>query len=120
MVYLDDTASLYVRRDGPNADLAARGYRLVSHLTVVDALIDRPPPADDLSRDARLAVAQAPRSARAHLFAACAALARRDVAGAASERDIAKAIDRDAPGLDALDQRIARFAPCAKKKRPPR
>jgi hypothetical protein len=72
MVYIDDCAAIYVRRDGPNADVAARGYTLLRHLTA--------PPTDSvpaafrpaLIHDAALAMAQDPRSLRARALAAAA------------------------------------------------
>ena len=33
MVYFDDVAAVYVRTDGPNAQLASAGYRVLRHLT---------------------------------------------------------------------------------------
>ena len=74
MVYLDDCAAVYVRADGPNRALAARGYTLLRHLTrppegpVAPALL----PA--LRHDAALALAQDPSSLRARALAAAAGL----------------------------------------------
>lgn len=74
LVWLDDCAAVYVRADGPNRALAARGYWQLRHLT-------RPPdgpvppsllPA--LRHDAALAVAQDPSSARAQALARAAGL----------------------------------------------
>jgi hypothetical protein len=72
MVYLDDCAAIYVRRDGPNAELAANGYRLLRHLTLPPT--EPVPPAfrAALIHDAALAVTQDPRSPRARAFATAA------------------------------------------------
>ena len=73
MVYLDDCAAVYVRRDGVNAELAARGYKLLRHLTAPPT--EPVPPAfrAALIHDATLAVTQDPRSLRARALAAAAA-----------------------------------------------
>jgi hypothetical protein len=71
MVYLDDCAAVYVRRDGPNAALAAGGYRLLRHLTAPPTGPLAPPLRDALRHDA-LALAQDPASPRAQALAAAA------------------------------------------------
>jgi hypothetical protein len=58
MVHLDDVSSVYVRNDGANTALAARGYKLLRHLST------------PLEQD--------PTSARAAFFAAAGELAVRD------------------------------------------
>ncbi len=78
MVYWDDLAAIYVRTDGPNRDLAARGYRLFRHLTapahVVDLALRKTRP-EDISHDGALARKQAPTSTRALFLDAVGALA---------------------------------------------
>lgn len=84
MVYLDATAAVYVRRDGPNAELAARGYRALRHLTpppmALDAALTGSVSAAALDHDARLAVEQDPGDPRAWFFEGAAAVAARDAA----------------------------------------
>jgi len=74
MVYLDDCAAVYVRKDGPNRALAERGYTLLRHLTQPP----RGPVASNLQEalrhDAALAVAQDPSSRRARALAVAAGL----------------------------------------------
>jgi len=82
MVYLDDQAAIYVRRDGPNRALAADGYRSLRHLTglpiVLQAAVQGSVPAADLLHDGALAVSQAPDSPRATFLLAAGAIAMRD------------------------------------------
>ena len=92
MVFLDDTAAVYVRRGGTNGRLVRDGYRRLRHLSApaeVLSLALRPgSAAADLAHDGALARAQAPRSARAAFLDACGALAVRGGArfDAAAER----------------------------------
>lgn len=65
MVYLDDCAAVYVRKDGPNHALAERGYLLLRHLTTPPAGPVAPKLQPALRHDAALALAQDPRSPRA-------------------------------------------------------
>ena len=104
LVYLDDCAAVYVRNDGPNAALAARGYRVLTHLTPPAGLLIHPPPSAALDHDAALAVAQAPRSPRAHFIAAAAAAARGDRAALLGERHRLAEIAPDSPWIAALDE----------------
>lgn len=82
MVFLDDVAAIYVRRDGPNRDLGGRGYRTLRHLVepsaVLAAAVRGTVAPDALAHDGRLAVEQAPQSPRAHFFDVCGAIALRD------------------------------------------
>jgi hypothetical protein len=74
MVYLDDCAAVYVRKDGPNRALAEHGYTWLRHLTQPP----RSPVASNLQEalrhDAALAITQDPSSRRALAFAAAAGL----------------------------------------------
>ncbi|HEX9104338.1 MAG TPA: hypothetical protein VF997_19140, partial [Polyangia bacterium] len=74
MVYLDDCAAVYVRKDGPNGALAAGGYRLMRHLTTPPEGPILPALRAILRHDAALAIAQDPSSLRARAFAAAAGL----------------------------------------------
>lgn len=81
MVHLDDVAAVYVRREGPNAPLAAGGFRVLRHLTPPDVVLQmgiEGTRAQDLAHDGALARAQDPESARAAFYAVCGALAMRD------------------------------------------
>jgi hypothetical protein len=82
MVYVDDVAAVYVRRAGPNAALASRGFRLLRHTTepgdLLAATLSRTAPVADLAFDAGLALKQAPGSTRTWFLAGCAALALGD------------------------------------------
>jgi hypothetical protein len=82
MVYLDDVAAVYVRRDGPNAKLAQHGYRALRHLVQPGALLRESmhdgPVAVALGHDGALALAQAPDSPRACFLAAAGGIAIRD------------------------------------------
>lgn len=82
MVHMDGTAAVYVRRPGPNAALAADGYRVLRHLTPPEAAfelaIQGGRRAADLAHDGLLALEQAPTDPRAAFFAGCGALAIRD------------------------------------------
>jgi hypothetical protein len=84
MVQFDDVATVYVRNDGPNSALAARGYRVLRHLTamsdVLKAGVAGGRIAPMLRDDGRLAVSQDPNSARAAFITACGELAVRDFA----------------------------------------
>jgi hypothetical protein len=107
MVYLDDVAAVYVRRDGVNRALADGGYRVLHHHTPGGVPLLQPPAADAIQHDGALAVAQAPGSARAHLFAAAACLARDDRACAIHERERIAQLDPTHPSLKILDGRLA-------------
>jgi hypothetical protein len=74
MVYLDDCAAVYVRRDGPNRALAERGYARLRHLTQPPRGPVAPALAGALRHDAALAVAQDPTSPRARALAEAAGL----------------------------------------------
>jgi hypothetical protein len=94
MIYLDDNAAVYARRDGENRTLAENGYRLLRHDAEAKPLIALAlsgQRASDLGHDADLAVAQAPSSPRTAFFLACAGIALRDRAR----------LDRALPLLDA-------------------
>jgi hypothetical protein len=84
MVYLDDYSAVYVRRDGPNRQLAERGYRLLNHLMpleqVLGLAVSPRTDADSLANDAALAVMNDPSSPRATAIQACAAIRSRDEA----------------------------------------
>jgi hypothetical protein len=84
MVEFDDVAAVYVRNDGPNAALAAQGYRSLRHLTALSELlrvaVTGGKVAPLLRDDGRLAMAQDPTSTRAAFIAACGELAMRDLA----------------------------------------
>ncbi len=79
MVYWDELSAVYVRRQGPNAAIAERGYRWLRHLTPPEQVLAAAARGGvDLSHDADLAVSQAPESPRAWFVAACAGIAARD------------------------------------------
>ncbi len=78
MTFFDDVGAVYVRRSGPNAELAARGYRRFRHLTPLERVLEDATTgshAGDLSHDGALAVEQAPASPRAWFLEASGALA---------------------------------------------
>jgi hypothetical protein len=104
MTHLDDVSAVYVRRDGPNALLAARGYRVLRHLIspgeVLVLAVRGGPRAADLAYDGALAAAQDPASARAAFFDACGQLAIRD--RARFDRAV-EALQQLAPGNPALE-----------------
>jgi hypothetical protein len=84
MVYWDDNSAVYVKNDGNNRRLAAEGYRVLTHLTPLGAMLEAALAgrrAADLAHDATLAEAQAPLSPRAAFIAGCGALAIRDGVG---------------------------------------
>jgi hypothetical protein len=72
MVYLDDCAAIYVRRDGVDGELASRGYTLLRHLTAPPAGPVPPAFRAALIHDAALAMTQDPESPRARALAAAA------------------------------------------------
>jgi hypothetical protein len=81
MVYWDDLAAIYVRRDGRNRALAASGYRVFRHLARPERWIDltvRGVQRESISRDGALARAQDPDSTRALFLDAVGALAADD------------------------------------------
>lgn len=81
MTHFDDVGAVYVRRDGPNRALAARGYRAFHHLMPFDRILQDAAQGghpEIWSHDGALAVKQAPNSPRARLLDACGALATRD------------------------------------------
>lgn len=112
MVFVDDVASVYVRRDGPNASLATGGYRLLRHTSPPGAflaLAEHPgDAAPALAHDGALAVAQAPASARAAFLAACGAIAVRDGAVFTAARARLAALAPGNPALAAVDDVWAR------------
>ncbi len=82
LVYLDDLAAVYVRRDGPNRSLADAGYRVLRHLTSYEWVLGNAVQGGELavalSHDGALAATQAPQSARAAFFDASGGIAVRD------------------------------------------
>lgn len=107
MVFEDDVASVYVRLDGPNAGLAADGYRVLRHTSppgAVLALAEHPgDAAGALAHDGALAVAQDPASARATFLAACGAIAVRDGAAFGEARARLTRLAPGNPAIVALD-----------------
>lgn len=110
MVHFDDVAAVYVRSPGPNAALAASGYRMLRHLTDLGAVLQLASAGDGsaplLLHDGQLAVTQDPYSPRAAFFLACGELAVRDQTG------FALALERLAtlaPGHPSLGILAARF-----------
>jgi hypothetical protein len=102
MVHLDDISAVYVRREGPNAGLAASGYRVLRHLTDPAQWFEaarRGTGAEDLAHDGALALEQDPESPRAAFFAACGAFATRD---RPRFDDSVAVLERLAPGHPAL------------------
>ncbi len=78
MVYWDDMAAVYVKRNGPNHALAERGYRVFRHLMRPEELVDaalRGIQRENTSHDSALARSQAPESTRALFLDAVGALA---------------------------------------------
>jgi hypothetical protein len=103
MVHLDDLAAVYVRVDGPNAELGRAGYGVLKHLTplgqVLEAALRGGADAQALARDGALAVEQAPSSPRSAFLGACGALVARDAA--AFERALLH-LEATAPGHPSL------------------
>ncbi len=81
MVYLDDSSAVYVRRNGPNGELARQGYEWLRHRTSPqDALLAALAPngpGSHLAHDGQLASEQAPSSPRAAFLQGCGAVALR-------------------------------------------
>lgn len=80
-IFIDHTSAVYVKPGGPNAALAANGYRLLTHLTPPERVFElamSDARAEDLAHDAALMRAQDPTWARAWFVDACAGLATRD------------------------------------------
>jgi hypothetical protein len=104
MIYLDDTAAVYVNVTGPNRSLMWSGYQVLRHLSPWPEMLQAALPTEALEHDSRLALAQAPGSVRAHYWAAAAALRRGDARLARVHRDrIAELSPRDI-GLPFLDR----------------
>jgi hypothetical protein len=81
MVYWDDLAAIYVRREGVNAAQARDGYQVLRHLMPPEVVLDRVLRGldrDAIARDGALARSQAARSTRAMFFDAVGALAADD------------------------------------------
>jgi hypothetical protein len=83
MIYLDDVAAVYARKDGPNAALARDGYRILRHdmpPAIMLEIASGPNAAarKALAHDGDLAIAQAPSSTRSSFAFACGALAAND------------------------------------------
>jgi hypothetical protein len=107
MVFWDDVSAVYVRRNGVNREMAAYGYRLLRHLTPLSEVLNwarRGHRIVDLGHDARLAVEQAPTSARAAFLEACAALARRDAGGFAEAVERVRALSLSTGPVRALSE----------------
>ena len=97
LVYLDDVGAVYVRRDGPNGQLAAEGYHWLRHLVAPARVLElalRGELREELGHDGALALEQAPLSPRAAFLDACGALA-----------------NRDAPRFQAAQRHLAEVAP---------
>ena len=113
LVFLDDVGAVYVRRDGPDAALAADGYQVLRHLIdpndLAVALLGGRIPLDALRHDAALAVAQAPDSERAWFVSALAALASRDEAALAEARARLAVMDGTEQLLTSLGEIEAAF-----------
>jgi hypothetical protein len=107
MVYVDDAAAVYVNINGPNRGLMAAGYQGLRHLTPWPLLLNEQLPLPVLEHDASLALAQAPDSARAHLWAAAVALRRGDLSAARAQRQRVAELSPKDPGLPLLDRLLA-------------
>jgi len=114
LVHWDDVAAVYVRRQGPNAPLAAAGYQLFRHLMdpgeVLNAAIQGGVVAPLLQHDARLAVAQDPNSARAAFFLACGELAARNRPGFLSALQRLSALAPEHPAIRVLSDSFERLS----------
>ncbi len=115
MVYFDDVGAVYVRRDGPNRQLAEAGYRVFRHRVQPGALLELALAGRrtaDLVHDGELALGQAPRSPRAAFLAACGALAARDRAQFdAARARLASLVGGGHASLDLLDAAWRRAVP---------
>jgi hypothetical protein len=81
MIYVDDTAAVYVYIKGPNRPLMRSGYQGLRHLTPWPLLLSEGLPLTVVEHDVSLALAQAPDSARARLWAQALAVRKRRLAG---------------------------------------
>ncbi len=108
MTYLDDVAAVYVRRDGPNAGLAAGGYRVLRHDMppglVLSLAIGGGEGAAALALDGRRAAEQAPWSKRSNFLSACGAIAAHDHARYAEAVDRLRRLGAEEALLEALEQ----------------
>jgi hypothetical protein len=108
MVYLDDQAAVYVRRDGANRALANQGYRSLRHVTglpvVLQAAVQGSVPPADLLHDGELAATQAPESPRAAFLLAAGAIAVRDATKLRAARARLEALAPGHPTLGILDR----------------
>jgi hypothetical protein len=108
MVYWDDESAVYVREGGPNARLAAEGYRIFKHLDapgdILSGSLQGPDVTEKIAHDGELALAQAPNSRRAVFLGACAALARNDEAALEARISKLAELAPGHPSLEALAQ----------------
>ncbi len=106
MVYLDESAAVYVKTDGPNRLSAGQGYQGLRHLTPWPLLLEERIPRKALEHDAALALSQAPDSPRALFWAAAAALRRGDAPLARLRRERIARLASGNPGLPLLDRML--------------
>lgn len=108
MVFLDDVAAVYVRRDGPDAPLAATGYVLLRHLSppeqILSLAVQGGKVAAELAHDGALAAEQAPGSPRSMFLGACGAIAIRDAPLFQAYVDHLSTLAPGHPALGALRQ----------------
>ena len=119
MVHFDDVAAVYVRSPGPNAALAASGYKVLRHLNELGAVLELASAGDEraplLMHDGQLAVEQDPYSPRAAFLLACGELAMRDQSGFAFAL---KRLATLAPGHLGLAVLAARYRQLQPRPRP--
>lgn len=108
MVFLDDVAAVYVRRDGPDAPFARTGYLVLRHLfspeQILSLAVRGGESALALAHDGALAAEQAPGSARSMFVAACGAIAVRDASMFQAYFNHLAALAPGHPALGALRQ----------------
>ncbi len=113
LVHFDDVAAVYVRRQGPNAALADKGYQLLRHLTALGDVLNLAsqggPAARSLQHDGLLAVAQDPNSARAAFLLACGELALRNQPGFLRALQRLSALAPQHPAIRLLSARFQRL-----------
>lgn len=114
MLYWDDASAVYVRREGPNAALAARGYQLLHHLLtpgqVLQAALTGQLDPQQLAHDAALALAQAPESPRAEFLDGVAAWSVGDAARLTRATGALERLRPGHPGVGLLRQLAASAA----------
>lgn len=120
MIYFDDVAAVYARREGANAALARDGYRILRHDMPPVVMLDIATGANTsarlaLAHDGDLALEQAPSSKRSAFVYACGAIAMHDDKKLGSAIETLSRLGADPSLIEAVSRGASRTLPSSRQ-----